>query len=366
MKKEILRTITKLAVFACISFGVVSCSQFPINTVSNPQTTQQPQDISTLVAEATKLPQQRTIDPKTAGNLATSKQVNFNAAANFIWLPEGQSMVLASNNELDLFQLTSSKFAQPAARIQADNPVLLSASYSTNKIAWTGKDNFIHLWDLEKQVALPNMGEGTSPITGLSFAKLKPELALAGYDKTISIWDADSQQKLIAWNTSAWLTELSFSPDNKQIAGVDLQGFSVQIYNADTGEEVKKVKWGDSASAALYTALVSPDWSKIAWVARSIVQLMDAGNEAYGPMLEHEDYVSDVAWAPNSQVIATAAGATVNGQFSPVVQLWDVQTGKLLKTLIQSAGVIRIEFSPDGSELAVLLSGGVLQLYTSE
>lgn len=357
MKKTNISRLFVLLGYCLVIYLNIACSQYP--SIANTNQTK-PSKTNTPFLDS------KAINPNTARKLVTSKQVNFNAANSFIWLPGEQSILLATSAELNLFSLTSSKTSQPVTRIQANNPTLLSVSYSTNKIAWTGEDNLLHLWDIDKLVAVPTMGEGTAPITGLSFARVESVIAVAGYEKTITIWDVDLQQKIISWNTSAWLTELSFSPDNRQIAGVDLVGFSLIIFNSNTGEEENEIRWGDSASAVLYNALISPDWGKVAWVSRGIVQIMDTSKDAYGPLLAHEDYVSDVAWAPNSLVIATAAGATVDGQFSPVVQLWDAQTGILLNTLVQKAGVIGVDFSPDGHELAILLSGGVLEIWAIE
>ena len=357
MKSIYISRLLLLQVCCLVISLSIACSQYPF--IANTNKTQPPKTNTPSIDS-------KAINPNTASKLVTSKQVNFTAANSFIWLPGGQSILLANSAELNLFSLTSSKTSQSITRIQANNPTLLSVSYSINKIAWTGEDNLLHLWDIHKQVKSPTIGEGTAPVTGLSFARVEPVIAVAGYEKTISIWDVDSQQKIISWNTSAWLTELSFSPNNRQIAGVDLVGFSLIIFNSNTGEEENEFRWGDSASAVLYNALLSPDWGKVAWVSRGIVQIMDTSNDAYGPLLTHEDYVSDVAWAPNSLVIATAAGASVDGQFSPVVQLWDAQTGLLLKTLVQKAGVIGVDFSPDGHELAILLSGGILEIWAIE
>ena len=70
-------------------------------------------------------------------------------------------------------------------------------------------------------------------------------------------------------------------------------------------------------------------------------------------MAGHEGYVLGwtVAFSPDGRTLAT-------GGADPLVHLWDVRTGKLLRELEQNVGnaVWSLEFSPDGSVLAI--SGG--------
>ena len=58
-----------------------------------------------------------------------------------------------------------------------------------------------------------------------------------------------------------------------------------------------------------------------------------------------------IAFSPDGRMLAT-------GGVDPLVHLWDVRTGKLIRELEQDVGgaVCSLEFSPDGRILAV--SGG--------
>ncbi|MEJ2600199.1 MAG: hypothetical protein P8Z00_17830 [Anaerolineales bacterium] len=80
-------------------------------------------------------------------------------------------------------------------------------------------------------------------------------------------------------------------------------------------------------------------------------------------MLSHEDAVNALAWSPDSTILATAAAATVNGNFVPVVELWNAESGKMLNTLVLTNPAIQISFSPDGKSLATLDSAGTLHLW---
>jgi WD40 repeat protein len=200
-------------------------------------------------------------------------------------------------------------------------------------------------------------------ITGLAFSPDRSILAAATYQNQLVFWDTSNGQQISSQGIAYWLSNLSYSPDGSLLAGVDLPNFAVHIYDAVTLEEQRTLTWTESASPALYGAFFSPDWKTLAWVARGTVQLMDVATQALGPTLSHEDFVNDAAWSPDGSLISTAAAGTVNGSFSPVVFVWDAQTGELITPLVQPEVVLSIAFSPDGRELASLIAGGNLQLW---
>lgn len=66
-------------------------------------------------------------------------------------------------------------------------------------------------------------------------------------------------------------------------------------------------------------------------------------------LTRHKDGVWSVAFSPDGKVLADGSGAYDSGE----VKLWDVQTGALLRTLTEHKGkVMSVAFSPDGKTLA--------------
>ncbi|MFM8320981.1 MAG: WD40 repeat domain-containing protein, partial [Chloroflexota bacterium] len=74
----------------------------------------------------------------------------------------------------------------------------------------------------------------------------------------------------------------------------------------------------------------------------------------------HADPVSALAWSPDGQLVATAAG----GGGAPAVTLWDAADGTRLAELDPQSPVLSLSFSPDGQQLAVLGSSGALQIWS--
>ncbi len=212
------------------------------------------------------------------------------------------------------------------------------------------------------------MAEIQSPsgtVTSLSLASESGKIAFSTFDNQVQVWEGrdGSFQIFKEWQLPYWLTDLAFSPDGATLAGADLTNFKVHLFDLASGEEVRSLIWTEHASPALYGVEFSPDWKYLAWVARGSVMIMDLESGEPLANLEHEDFVSAYTWSADGQLLATAAAGTLNGEFSPMVYLWEANSGALVNQLAQQASVLSMSFSPDGRELAVLTSGGALQIW---
>jgi WD40 repeat protein len=187
-------------------------------------------------------------------------------------------------------------------------------------------------------------------------------LAVATPENQVELWDTATGENVDIWELPFWVSNLSFSPDGSSLAGVDSANFTVHIWSFPGGEEQRTLAWTEHASPALYSAAFTQDWRTLAWVARGTIQLMDVASGSLGPVLEHEDFVSAIAIAPDGSLLASAAAATVEDTFTPVVLLWDLASGEQVNVLPQPEAVTSMAFSPDGRTLAVLTFDNVLRL----
>jgi WD40 repeat protein len=231
-------------------------------------------------------------------------------------------------------------------------------------IAWVSSGSTVNLLDTQAESSEPTVTESESPITGLALTPSGYKLAYATFSSQIVIQEPSDELSTKTWSLPVWLTNLSYSPDSTQLAGADLANFAIYFLDVRTGEVIRTLEWSESATSALYGVYLSPDWRLAAWVAQSAVQLMDTQDGNPGPMLVHQNAVSDLAWSPDSRLLATAAAAPSNGQLQPAVMIWDANTGELLNTLVQLAAIQSLAFSPDGRQLAVLDSVGNLQTWS--
>jgi roadblock/LC7 domain-containing protein len=300
------------------------------------------------------------ITPQNAANLQSANQITQPGARGFAQLASPMNVALVTDKEIILYQGTP---PVESGRLAAPGTTTTTASPDGQLLASTGEDNVIHIWDTATNKEITALKGHTGAVTGLDFSPDGKILATSSYDKTVRQWDPKTGKLLTTWTFPYWPATIQFSPDGSQLAGTELDNFTVYIWNAKDVKEQRSLSWTETASPALYSAIFSPDWKTLAWTARGTVQLMDVESGELGKALSHEDFVSATSWSPDGKLIATASAATVNGNFSPVVILWDVATGKPVNTLVQSNPAIDLDFSSDGLSLATLVNEGILSLW---
>jgi hypothetical protein len=336
----------------------------PPTTSEIPATTSAPTDDPTPEPEitpTTPTPPAVVIGPENLGELETVDTITSEESGFMTWVGQG-SLALASEQKVEIFQREP---IERLADIEAgERPTVLAGCQSKDLVAWAGFDSHqIFLLDGLGQTEPVLLADMEGPVTSLAFSPDGEILAAAGYDNTITLFHVPTREQIDAWQFPSWITDLTFSPDGTQLAGVEAQAFTVHIWDAETGEELNRLLWEDHAAPVLYGVAFSPDWQKAAWVARGTVLVMDMQSGAEIAMLGHEDFVNSITWSPDSRLLVTSAAGTVGGQFSPALVVWDPNTGERLDMLVTSTPALEVAFSPDGSEMASLHTEGVVQIW---
>jgi WD40 repeat protein len=159
------------------------------------------------------------------------------------------------------------------------------------------------------------------------------------------------------------------SPDGQILGVLRLDEFAVDLYDMANGQIISTLEWLEHAAPVLYGVAFSPDWRTLAWYTRGTLLLMDVTTGQPGPMLGTEDFIQAIAFSPDSSLIAAAAGGTVNGEFQPLVQVWQVSSGEPHVTLtgytqVSISGVANLlRFSQDGRMLMAGHSDGSIAVW---
>lgn len=285
---------------------------------------------------------------------------------DFVWLPDNR-LALSSGIGVMVYSLNLTGI-EPQANPQSmtlaigKTQSMLTASPSGLQLAWVESENSAYVWDTSGGKNAEKLTANENPLTGLAFDFTDRRLVLSSYNGDVSIWDLMEKRKIVSWQSGTWLSDLSVSPDGKNIAGADLSGFKVMIFTPD-GNFVRELEWVDSASPSLYAAVFSPDWSRLAWVAREVVQIMDAGTGNLGPQFIHEDFVAAYSWSPDSKRFVSVSTSLNQGRLVNKAFLWDTNSGVLTDSLILESPIQSLSFSPDSSNLALLTSEGNLLIW---
>jgi len=298
------------------------------------------------------------IAPENADRLSLGMQFDTGSALDFAWLPEDHGLVL---NTTEQALTTSEHEFAPSAFLEVSSITQFLLAPDGQQYAAIQSNRQVMLGDLTRGIT-QTLAALPGSVTSLAFSPDSTRLAVASSDANqIVIWDTRGGVILANYTLPYWLEDLAISADNRLLAGADVTQFSLLFLDPATGAVLRSLQWTESASPALYGAVLSPDWSQVAWYARGTVQLMDAASGASGPALEHEDFISDVAWSPDSRIIASAAAATIAEEFLPVVLLWDAFSGEQLAVLALKNPVTQLKFNPAGTQLGILTSDGGFQ-----
>ncbi|MBX3579629.1 MAG: hypothetical protein KF723_20690 [Rhizobiaceae bacterium] len=213
-----------------------------------------------------------------------------------------QSRALASLSQLELSQTRSADSLKLALASwpragDMEGPQLVSSTEALS----------LALPDFRAKVMFPRADYG------LYTAALSPDgkrLALALWDNTVRIWDAESGRELrvLAGHTTP-VTDIVFSDDGKHI--VTVAGYHMSVYYQD-------------------------DYTPRLWDIETGTSVELSG---------HTNAVTAVDRSPDGKLLATSA-------MDGTLRLWDMATGAPLLSLSDTDAVMSVKFSADGRYLA--------------
>lgn len=138
-----------------------------------------------------------------------------------------------------------------------------------------------------------------------------------------------------------------FSPDGQTLAVPSMDDIAASLWDITDGNK-KKTLVGFRTAAPVYDIAFTPDSSSLVWISRAKIQIMDIESETLSPSFEHEGFIQAFALSGDNKILATATGGTINGEFKPLIQLWDTSSGEDLGVLATNEILRALTFSPDG------------------
>ncbi|MCL2806061.1 MAG: WD40 repeat domain-containing protein, partial [Treponema sp.] len=282
----------------------------------------------------------------------------------------------------------------------------LAFSPDGKQFASSSYDGKITLWDVETWneinsfvvVEIQNENRQVSRSACISSIEFSPDgkyLVSGSTDRNanVKLWDIASGNEIWSSNHMQYITSVAFSPDGKTIASASWDNIII-LWDAATGNEIWTHKFSENNTRTLgaRSLTFSPDGNTIASGLGNQVILLDITTGQEKPFFSYiPERISSVSFIPDSkQIISTSNNELIQlwdtekvniiwtsnfaensrRRFNSIelspdgktfitgsdarmgnasIQLWDVSTGKEIRTLVDHSNSIRTAiFSPDG------------------
>ncbi len=221
----------------------------------------------------------------------------------------------------------------------------LAFSPDSTRLASASRDRTARVWNMRTGRVQYVLRGHRDKVYGIEFSPDGELLATASTDKTIRIWEAATGRPVLTIEGhEGSIDNVSFSPDGRMLASVAYDR-TVRLWDPRTGEQLKLMSghrdWisgVDFSPDGKHLATSGKDGVVIIWDARTGLERTRLAG--------HSQWVNTVTYSPDGKLLATASD-------DRTVRIWAADSGKLLLNIGTALEVVAVDFSPDGTRLAV-------------
>jgi WD40 repeat protein/tRNA A-37 threonylcarbamoyl transferase component Bud32 len=207
-----------------------------------------------------------------------------------------------------------------------------------------GGEQVITLWDAATGYLLRTIKGHSGGVFDITFSPDSAQLASAGSDLTVWIWDTAQDQQARSLPGKDVVRAAAFGPDGSYLASAGLDRV-ITLWDLATGHAVRTFL---GHTGMILGVAISRDGRRAASAgADQSVRVWDiaTAKEIY-TLKGHTATVTDVAFSPDGKTLASTS-------VDRTVKLWEADTGREIRTLEgHVSDATAVAFSPDGKRLA--------------
>lgn len=244
----------------------------------------------------------------------------------------------------------------------SDRIYALAVAPSNQLIATGSADHTVKLWDATNGDLKLTLAGANNDLAALAFSPDGKLIAGGTSDAAIYIWGTESGElKRTLNHHKSIVTALAFSPDGQTLVSCGRDQVIVQ-WDVKTGQPLRQLNW---ASRWMSTVIYSPDGQRVL-VGDEYGAVI--GFEVQSGAVTHSfvrhaqvepptDRIRALALAPDARRVAFAF-------LGRKVEIWDMDSKRLLQTLRGSAGITdTVTFAPDGQRVLTGNHNGTFNLW---
>lgn len=197
------------------------------------------------------------------------------------------------------------------------------------------------------------------PTVLLSVSPAANLAALTDHYENIRLVDLQTGQDAHTIQPQGQFSEAFFSEDGASLGVISADEIRVDLFNISDGSLIRQYK-GFQTAAPVYNVFPAGEDRTLAWVSRGRLQLMDSAGGQLGPEFSHEDFIAGWALSPDGNLLATSAGGELNGEFTPLIYIWNAVTGQqIISIKVPETPAASLAFTPDGQLMAAAVGSSV-------
>lgn len=207
-------------------------------------------------------------------------------------------------------------------------------------------DDTISVYDINKLKLIRIFTEIAEDTFCATVSSDKQTLATGNIEKTIQLWDMDSGELKRTITVSRTPKHIAFSPDNKTLT-ISMFGETIDILDVATGNSKHTLS---GFNQPIRSIALNPDKNILAIQNNVNIELWNMiTNEQIHTLTGHIQRLNTIVFSPDAKTLAS-------GSDDNTIRLWDVDTGKLIRTLEgirgHSGPIKTVAFSPNAKTLA--------------
>jgi WD40 repeat protein len=223
--------------------------------------------------------------------------------------------------------------------------------------ASSGPAGTVRVWNVrtgKQLLRLDQQAREAAPVHAVIGIDVSPDgsrIATAGADGSVRIFDTNTGKQLLALRHRHCVPHVCvvqravFSPDGSKIATTGWDA-TVRIFDADSGRQLRVLRGHKPGGLGTYVVEWSRDGKRLLSTGQDGTRIWDARTDRQLLALPTSgDPGISGTWSPDDRQVLTETGLGA--------RVWDASTGKLLRTLQTGAPVAELEFSRDGTRLAI-------------